>query len=295
MAKLALIDIGGVTIRFALWDDRDQSLTNQGMVATPKSLNTYYEVLAKIIRTYQRSNQIVGVGISTPGAVNKATGIIEGASALPYIHNFEIQGVLAKKFGLPVVMENEINCAALAELERGAAQGLRNVLYLAIGADVGGAVITDGRIQHGAHLLSGEFGSMLMADGRPLSEVGTIAHLTRQYNQQAHAQLTGVEIFALARQGDSLARQMTTALYRYLAQAVYNLQYSFDPDAIILGGALAQIDFIVPNIEIERQRLLTQGQLKPFATPLLISQYQAEANLLGALADFKQYYPQKML
>lgn len=295
MANLVLIDVGGATIRYALWDSNADALTKQGMVTTPKSLNAYYAVLTKIVRTYQQSKQIVGVGISTPGAVNKATGIIEGASALPYIHNFEIQGELEKRFGLPVIMENEINCAALAELERGAAQGLRNILYLAIDADVGGAVIIDGHIQHGAHLLSGDFGSMLMEDGRPLSEVGTIAHLTQRYNQQAHAQLTGAEIFALSRQGDPLAHQMTTVLYRCLAQAVYNLQYSFDPDAIILGGALAKIDFIVPNIEFERQRLLTQEQLKPLATPLLISQYQTEANLIGALADFKQCYPQKML
>ncbi|XEO94072.1 ROK family protein [Latilactobacillus sakei] len=295
MTKLALIDAGGATIRYALWDNNAHELTKQGMVTTPKSLNAYYAVLSKIVRTYQLSNQVVGVGISTPGAVNKATGIIEGASAIPYIHNFEIQGELEKRFGLPVMMENEINCAALAELKCGAAQGLRNVLYMAIDADVGGAVIIDGHIQHGAHLLSGEFGAILMADGRPLNAVGTIAHLTHQYNQKAHAQLTGAEVFALARQGDLLAHQLTTDLYRYLAQAVYNLQYSFDPDAIILGGALAQIDFLVPNIELERQPLLTQGKIAPLATPLLISQYHSEANLIGALVDFQQRYPQKML
>jgi len=295
MANLALIDVGGTTIKFALWDGTAHKLTKQGMVATPKSLNAYYAALTKIVRTYQLSDQIVGVGMSTPGAVNKATGIIEGASALPYIHNFEIQSALEMRFGLPVIMENEINCAALAELGSGSAEGLQNVLYLAIDSDVGGAVIIDGHIQHGSHLFSGEFGAMLMVDGHPLSEVGTITYLTQQYNQQAHAELTGTEIFALARQGNSLAHQVTTAFYQYLAQAIYNLQYCFDPEAIILGGGLEKIDFLVPHIEIERRKLLTQVQLAPFETPLLASQYQDDANLMGALVDFQQCYPQKML
>ena len=101
MANLALIDVGGTTIKFALWDGTAHKLTKQGMVATPKSLNAYYAALTKIVRTYQLSDQIVGVGMSTPGAVNKATGIIEGASALPYIHNFEIQSALEMRLGYP--------------------------------------------------------------------------------------------------------------------------------------------------------------------------------------------------
>ena len=66
--------------------------------------------------------------------------MIEGASALPYIHDFEIHAELEKRFGLPVSIENDANCAALAEVKFGAAKGLSDVLLLVLGTGVGGSV-----------------------------------------------------------------------------------------------------------------------------------------------------------
>lgn len=294
MKNLALLDVGGTTIKYGLWDGAAQQLTKQGAVATPKSLNAYYDVLTQIVaefKEFKASDQVVGVAMSTPGAVNKATGIIEGASALPYIHHFEIQDELETRFDLPVVMENDANCAALAEVGSGAAKGLKNVLFMVIGTGVGGSVIVNGQVQHGRHLFGGEFGYMMMNDGRILSEVGTAVHMADRYNQEAHTNYSGREVFELADQGDLLAQKEAQVLYDNLAQAIYNLQYSFDPEAIILGGGVSQADFLVPNIEKALQKILKQVDIAPFMPTIRTCQYHNDANLIGAMEDFRRTYP----
>lgn len=291
MKNLALLDVGGTTIKYGLWDGAAQQLTKQGAVATPKSLNAYYDVLTQIVAEFKANDQVVGVAMSTPGAVNKATGIIEGASALPYIHHFEIQDELETRFDLPVVMENDANCAALAEVGSGAAKGLKNVLFMVIGTGVGGSVIVNGQVQHGRHLFGGEFGYMMMNDGRILSEVGTAVHMADCYNQEAHTNYSGREVFELADQGDLLAQKEAQVLYDNLAQAIYNLQYSFDPEAIILGGGVSQADFLVPNIEKALQEILKQVDIAPFMPTIRTCQYHNDANLIGAMEDFRRTYP----
>lgn len=103
----------------------------------------------------KKEHIIQGVAISSPGAVNKNTGVIEGASALPYIHGFNIQSELETLFALPVSIENDANCAALAEVAFGAAKGCTTALLLVLGTGVGGAVVIDGKVHHGEHLLVG--------------------------------------------------------------------------------------------------------------------------------------------
>lgn len=81
--SLLTIDVGGTSIKYALF--RKGALSQKGSFPTPTSLTAYYEVLTELVKNYEQLYQITGVAISSPGAVNKTTGAIEGASALPYI------------------------------------------------------------------------------------------------------------------------------------------------------------------------------------------------------------------
>lgn len=130
--NLIAIDIGGTTIKIATWIN--QKLKMAFTIDTPDNLDTFYEELTDAVNEIKANHNIDGVAISSPGAVNKATGVIEGASALPYIHNFKIVPELEKRFGLPVSIENDANCAALAEIADGAAKGCSSMAFLVIPA-----------------------------------------------------------------------------------------------------------------------------------------------------------------
>lgn len=103
MRDLAVIDIGGTTIKFAAW--RNNELMDIHAVDTPKSLEEFYEILEHETNDFKKKYDVKGVAISAPGAVNKKTGVIEGASGLPYIHNFNIEQELERRFQLPVSIE----------------------------------------------------------------------------------------------------------------------------------------------------------------------------------------------
>lgn len=134
--NLIAIDIGGTTIKIATWINKKLKMIFT--IDTPNDLETFYNELSNAVNEIKASNKIDGVAISSPGAVNKKTGVIEGASALPYIHNFKIVPELEKRFGLPVSIENDANCAALAELVAGSAKDCSSMAFLVIGTGVGG-------------------------------------------------------------------------------------------------------------------------------------------------------------
>lgn len=291
MSNLGLIDIGGTSIKFAVMENGQ--LKKLDPVKTPKTLEEFYTELTKKITEMKSEFSITGVGISSPGAVNKKTGVVEGASAIPYIHNFPIQPELEKRFGLPVSMENDANCAALAELDSGAGKDVDSLLFLIIGTGVGGSVIINHQIWHGAHLFGGEFGYTLVDDESTLSNLATSVGVAQRYNTASNTNYSGKEVFDLADKGDARAHKEVQTMYYSLAKGIYNLQYSFDPELIVLGGAVSNNPHLIPevNSEIEKIRKVVKiASIKPQIVPC---EYTDEANLRGAAVDFDQTYPKE--
>lgn len=293
MSNLGLVDIGGTSIKFAVM--KDDQLEKLEPVKTPQTLEEFYQILTNKVDSMKAQYQITGVGISSPGAVNKKTGVVEGASAIPYIHNFEIQQALSKRFDLPVSMENDANCAALAELDSGAGRDVSSLLFLIIGTGVGGSVIINHQIWHGAHLFGGEFGFTLVDDKSTLSNLATSVGVAQRYNANSKpiTNYSGKEVFDLADHGDARAQKEVQTMYYSLAKGIYNLQYSFDPELIVLGGAVSNNPHLIPEVnkEIEKIRKVVKiASIKPEIVPC---HYTDEANLRGAAVDFAQTYPKE--
>ena len=148
--KIFTIDVGGSSIKNGIFIDG--KVTEFEKIPTPKTLDTFYDSLEQMV-----SNQgsLDGVAISSPGAVNKKSGVIEGISAIPYIHDFPILDELSRRLKLPVSIENDANCAALCEATFGAAKDKERVVLLVLGSGVGGSILNNGKVDHGAHLLGG--------------------------------------------------------------------------------------------------------------------------------------------
>ncbi|WCG35506.1 ROK family protein [Companilactobacillus farciminis] len=292
MSNLGLIDIGGTSIKLAVM--QNQKLKKLPSIPTPKTLEEFYSVLNENVAKMKSEHQIEGVGISSPGAVNKKTGVVEGASAIPYIHNFKIQQSLSDKFGLPVSMENDANCAALAELNSGAGKGVSSLLFLIIGTGVGGSVIINHQIWHGAHLFGGEFGYTLVDDKDILSNLATSVGVAKRYNEssQPKTNYSGKEVFDLADQGDVRAQKEVQTMYYSLAKGIYNLQYSFDPELIVLGGAVSNNPHLIPEVNKEIEKIRKTVKIASIEPKLVACQYTDEANLRGAYVDFYQTYPE---
>lgn len=288
MMTLLCIDIGGTSTKFATC--RKGKLEKQSSRPTPHSLEGFYRMLDERL-AYYRTEKLSGIAISSPGAVNKKTGSIEGASALPYIHGFPIRQDLEKRFGLPISMENDANCAVLAESALGAGQGASSIAMLVLGTGVGGSLVINGRIHYGAHLFGGEFGFMVMNERyQTFSELGTVVNMAKRYSQIINdgKSYTGKEVLELADQGDPVALKERQVFLQSLAMGVFNIQHAFDPDRILIGGGVSQADFLLPALEAELDKLYQLVSISDLRPQLAVCQFKNEANLLGASIDFMQ-------
>ena len=283
--NLAAIDIGGTTIKIATW--KDGKLQDKHAIDTPENLDSFYQVLTNEVNKIKKNTPIEGVAISSPGAVNKKTGIIGGSSAIPYIHNFKIVDELEKCFGLPVSIENDANSAALGELAEGSGKGCNSMAFFIIGTGIGGALIMDQKIWHGAHLFGGEFGYMIMGT-HTLSELASPVAMANRYNKRTGKKLDGKTVFELADQDDPVASDVRQTLIHALAVAIYNIQHSFDPEKIVIGGGISNNPKLVSLLNKEIDRLRDDLDLVTLKPDIVLCTLKSDANLRGAVADFEQ-------
>lgn len=283
--NLAAIDIGGTTIKIATW--KDNQLQDKHAIDTPKDLNGFYKALTEEVNKIKKDTKIEGVAISSPGAVNKKTGIIGGSSAIPYIHNFKIVDELEKRFGLPVSIENDANSAALGELAEGSGKGCDSMAFFVIGTGIGGALIINQKVWHGAHLFGGEFGYMIMG-AHTLSELASPVAMANRFNERTGKHLDGKTIFELADKDDPVASDERQTLIHALAVAIYNIQHSFDPEKIVLGGGISNNPELIPLLNKEIDRLRDGLDLVTLKPDIVLCKLKSDANLRGAVADFEQ-------
>lgn len=283
--NLAAIDIGGTTIKIATW--KDNQLQDKHAIDTPKDLNGFYKALTEEVNKIKKDTKIEGVAISSPGAVNKKTGIIGGSSAIPYIHNFKIVDKLEKRFGLPVSIENDANSAALGELAEGSGKGCDSMAFFVIGTGIGGALIINQKVRHGAHLFGGEFGYMIMG-AHTLSELASPVAMANRYNERTSKHFDGKTIFELADKDDPVASDERQTLIHALAVAIYNIQHSFDPEKIVLGGGISNNPELIPLLNKEIDRLRDGLDLVTLKPDIVLCKLKSDANLRGAVADFEQ-------
>lgn len=285
MENLILIDIGGTTIKFGI--KQGPNLEVLPAKPTPKMLAEFYTCLEAVVASLKKQYPIQGVAISSPGAVDQKTGVIKGASALPYIHNFKIQAELEKRFDLPVSLENDANCAALAEMVDGAGKAVKDAIFLVIGTGVGGALVENKRIRHGAHLLAGKVGYLLLGQEMTVSQAVSPVSLAKRYNTKTGRNISGKEVFERAQAGDEVAQAEVEQAMQTLATLLYDLQYSFDPELFIIGGAISKNEQLLPLLRAHLAKIKEHVEIADVMPEITVCKYHEQANLLGAAINFE--------
>ncbi len=289
-----VLDVGGSSIKYALMDETGCFLEKSSL-PTPKSLSELMDTIDSIVRQFKNSHRIKGLAVSMPGAVNTETGYIEGITALPYIHGPNIKELLQERTGLPVELENDANCAGLAEGWIGAAKDVSDYLCIVIGTGIGGAVVLDKKIRHGKNGFAGEFGYMVMEDylghqaGETWSSLAAVGGLIKQVAKRKGINpdaLSGRVIFELAENGDADVQDEIDKFMKRLAVGIYNLQFIFDPEKILIGGAISHRDGFIEQINERLQQLKYETE----GIPVIVErcQYGNDSNLIGALYHYLQ-------
>lgn len=281
-------DLGGSAVKYGVWEKN--ALHETGKFSTPK---TWEEMKASLMAVRTASSfSIEGVAFSAPGVVDERKRQILGISAIPYIHHFDIYGELENLFQLPITIENDANCAGMAEIYEGAAKGSKEVAFVVIGTGIGGAVFHKGEIVKGSHLYGGEFGLMFLNDGKTFSSLGTAVQMAWRYCDRkdvSRETYSGEDVFRLAGEGDAVATEEVENFYEYLTQGLFSIQFSLDPEVIVLGGGVSAKEGLLEEINQRMMKKLKQFGLKDFVPNIVICNYRNDANLVGAAANFSAH------
>ncbi len=290
-----IFDIGGTSIKYAVMDKAAEIL-EKGSYKTPMTdIDDFFNKMVVIIKQFSKQYNIIGIAISAPGAVDCESGIIGGESAIPYIHGPSFKEELCKRTGLCVELENDANCAALAEVWSGAAKEAMDSLFIIVGTGIGGAIVKDKRIHHGYHTHGGEFGFAIMEyniDQMKLvtwSKSGSTIELVNSVCARkglSNEELDGKRIFELAEAGDQDCIEELDKFYFRLAIGVYNLQYIYDPEVIVIGGGISEREEIILEINKHIDRIIEKGGNANVRPKVVRCHFGNAANMVGALYHY---------
>jgi len=261
------IDLGGTKLR-AVVADLEGNIC--GEIIRPSEADEGPDrVIARMIETLEEAASASGlpvsglraVGVASPGALDLVHGRVFEAPQLPGWDGVPLVQIMSERLGLPVLLENDANAAALGENRFGAGRGTRYLIYLTISTGVGGGIIIDGKVYHGATGAAGELGHMVVWFNGPRCLCGNrgcleaissgtgLAWRAQELVDRGEApglerikrergELDADEIADAARAGDEDARRLFDESGLYLGIAVANYINIFNPEMIVLGGGV---------------------------------------------------------
>jgi predicted NBD/HSP70 family sugar kinase len=297
MRNFMVFDIGGSSTKWSVINEIGEFKVSDKFNC-PSTKEEFFERLTEIANKMKVKYDVKGIAISAPGAVDGDTGLIGGVTAIPYIHGPNFKDILKEGTGLNVELENDANCAALGECWLGSGKENNDLAFVVCGSGIGGAIVKDKKIHVGVHKHGGEFGYCTInysLDGEPSfiswSKAGSTTALAKRVAKLKgleEGSLDGVEVFELYNKGDEIALKEVDKYYFNMAIGIYNIQYTYDPEIIILGGAISERDEYVDEINKRIDIMMSSG-LEGIIKPVLKTcKYGNDANKLGALCNYLQ-------
>lgn len=291
MKKYVSIDIGGTAIKYGVINSEGQIVEKEQMPTEawrggPEILNK----VIGIVETYKKIYTVSGICISTAGMVDVEKGeIFYAAPLIPNYAGTKFKQVLEEKFQIPCEVENDVNCAGLAESVSGVAKQSKVTLCLTVGTGIGGCIIIQGKIFRGYSNSACEVGYMNMGDS-DFQTLGAASILTKKVaerKKEPQERWNGYRIFEHAKKGDAVCCQAIDEMVDILGKGIANICYVLNPEMIVLGGGImAQQEFLKEKIEQSVKRYLVPSIAEN--TKIAFAKHKNDAGMLGAFYHFTE-------
>lgn len=294
MATYACIDIGGTMIKYGLVDETGNIL-QQEMRPTEAHLggSGILQKVEEIIDSFIAKHSITGIALSSAGMVDPDKGeIFYAGPQIPNYAGTQFKKVLEEKYKIPCEIENDVNCAGLAEVMAGVAKNSCVTLCLTIGTGIGGCILIGESIFHGYSNSACEVGYMHM-EGQEFQQLGATTALIQKVAERKDENISdwnGYRIFEAAKAGDEICMTAIDEMIDVLITGIANICYVINPQIVVLGGGImGQEEYL--------SRLMTtalKAKLVPSLaenTTLAFAKYQNNAGLLGAFYHFRTKHP----
>ena len=307
------VDIGGTTTKIALVQNHGEIVEkweiptdneNQGKYITNHISNS---IKQKLVEHQMDINHLKGVGVGAPGPANIETGMIENTPNLAWHDHYPLREILEKDIGLPVMINNDANCAALGEMWKGAGEGAKDLVCVTLGTGVGGGVIANGEIVQGVRGAAGEIGHIISIPkgGAPCncgktgcletiaSATGIVRLAMERINNPSNrhsalailyrekGRITAENVVDLARVGDMIAQDVLNDVSFHLGFALANIVNTLNPHKLIIGGGVSKAgDILLKPLKDYVQKF----SFPPIATSteLVLAKLGNNAGVIGA-------------
>ncbi len=221
-----------------------------------------------------------GIGIGSTGPLSIKEGTILDCPQLPTMKNYSLRQTVENVFNIPVYLNNDANCLIYGETIFGAARGMKNVLGFTLGTGIGSAIILNGKIWNGATETAGEIWTSPYRDGI-IEDYISGKGVSKIYESLSGKQLSSLEVFNLAENGNAEALKTWSEFGEHLSVALSWSVNLIDPEAIVLGGSIASAaKFFMPSLEKKFRQFLCA---KPATeTKILLADLGGYAGFIGA-------------
>ncbi|MCY7080414.1 ROK family glucokinase [Streptococcus oralis] len=279
--KIIGIDLGGTSIKFAI-------LTQEGEIQEKWSIKTNIldegsHIVDDMIESIQHrldllglsSTDFRGIGMGSPGVVDREKGTVIGAYNLNWKTLQPIKEKIEKALGIPFFIDNDANVAALGERWMGAGDNQPDVVFMTLGTGVGGGIVAEGKLLHGVAGAAGELGHITVDFDQPIActcgkkgcletvaSATGIVNLTRRYADEYEGdatlkrliddgeEVTAKTVFDLAKEGDDLALIVYRNFSRYLGITCANIGSILNPSTIVIGGGVSAAgEFLLQGVQ----------------------------------------------
>jgi len=304
------IDLGGTNIAAALVDE-DCTITRRASIPSNAGGGPEAVIggLMSVCETLLGDEKEVplSIGIGVPGSVNDETGVVVFTPNLPFKH-INITRELHERYGCPIRLGNDANCAALGETIAGGAKGAKDVVFITLGTGLGGGIIWDGRLLTGVSGAASELGHMVIITGgrkcgcgrhgcweRYASATGlkiTATELMGEHKDSllwelcggAEEKLDGRSIFDAFRAGDKAARLAVERYTEHLASGIVSIINVLEPEMFCVGGGISHAwDCLAEPIQkiVDAEKYFRFSTQAP-QTKLVKAELGNDAGIIGA-------------
>ncbi|HFI0130463.1 TPA: ROK family protein [Streptococcus suis] len=291
MKTYLAIDIGGTQIKYGRLDAAGQILESYKMDTEAHKGGPHILATVKnLVAHFHAQSPLSGVAISSAGMVDPDKGeIFYSGPQIPNYAGTKFKSEIESTFGLPCEIENDVNCAGLAEGISGAGQDCQISLCLTIGTGIGGCLLINKEIYHGSSNAACEVGYLPLAEGAfqdIASTTALVQHVADLHGDSVSA-WDGYRIFEEAKAGNRKCQAAIHQLTDYLGKGIATICYVTNPEIVILGGGImAQKEYLGPILQESLKRHLLPSLVEH--TKLAFAEHENAAGMLGAFYHFQQ-------